>query len=213
MPAGCERVMVDDAIPEEARGGAILAVAGVGVSDRRSQDLRYLRVAMQPGKPIVAAHERVEDGAMVELVRQRQPPSIAGVGVQIREHFVHAAEFGVEHLLELSIAQARQNALGPLRELDFHVERRAVSRVSKRVAESRVRLVQGVPWRPEAVEIEGRRSDVPLRELGEGLATASERAQIAIAILVLNSLELADHVVDPLFEARFARGLPHETDG
>ena len=100
---------------------------------------------MQPRQPIVAAHERVEDGAMVELVRQRQPPSVAGVGVQVREHFVHAAELGVEHLLELGIAQARQNALGPLREPDFHVERGAVACVSKRVAQPGVRLVQGVP--------------------------------------------------------------------
>ena len=29
----------------------------------------------------------------------------------------------------------------------------------------------------------------------------------------MNSLELADHVVDPLLEARIARCLPHEADG
>jgi hypothetical protein len=52
-----------------------------------------------------------------------------------------------------------------------------------RIAQSGERLVEGVPWRPEAVEIERGGADVTLRQRRECLAAALECAEITIACL------------------------------
>ena len=156
VTAGREGVVTDDAIPEERRGGSIVAIAGVGVTHGRSQELRHLGVAVQTGEPILAAGERVDDRAVVELVRERQPAPIARIGVEVGEHLVHAAELGVEHLLKLRAVETRENPPGPSRELDLDVERRAVVGIAVCIAQPGKGLVQRVPRRPEAVQIEGR---------------------------------------------------------
>jgi hypothetical protein len=149
---------------------------------------------------------------MIELVRQSQPSTVAGVGKQVGRHLGHPAEFGVQHLLELRVAEARQYLLGPGRELDFHLEGRAVAGMAIRIAQAGERLVKRVPRRPEAVEIEIRRSDVAFRDLVECLATAGESAEIPVAVLVLNGLQLADHVVGAFLEPSISGRFPHQAD-
>src|SRR4029077_11261471 len=75
------------------------------------------------------------------------------------------------------------------------------------------RLVQRVPRRPEAVEVEGRRSDRPLRQLVEGLASPGARAEIAVAVPVLDGFQLADDIVGAFLETSIAGGGPHQADG
>ena len=52
------------------------------------------------------ALERLDEGAVLEGVREPQPALVAGVGVEVHQHFVHAAEFGVQHSLDLAVVQA-----------------------------------------------------------------------------------------------------------
>ena len=138
VPAGREGVVAHDAIPEEGRRRPVVTIAGVRVADRRPEELRHLRVAVQAVQPILAVRERVEHRAVIELVREREPAAIAGIRVQIRQHLVHPAELGVEHLLQLRVAERGEHALGPRRELHLDVQRRAVApRTCRRRADRR----------------------------------------------------------------------------
>ena len=121
--------------------------------------------------------ERIGERAMLEPVRQVEPALVARVGVEIGEHLVHAAVLGVEHLLNLRVAERREHALGPLGELDLDVERGAVAGVAIRVAQPGERLVQRVPGRPQAVQVEAARADVALGHRGPTLRGRLERAR------------------------------------
>ena len=114
---------------------------------------------------------------MLEPIRQVEPPLVAGVDVEIGEHLVHAAVLRVEHLLNLRVGERREHALGPRGELRLDGERGLVAGVAIRVAQPGVRLVQRVPRRPEAVEVERGRTNLALRDLRERLAPVLERAQ------------------------------------
>ena len=81
---------------------------------------------------------------------------------------------------------------------DLDVERRLVARVAIRVAQAGERLVQRVPRRPQAVEVEAARLDLAPRDGGERLAAVLERAQVAVAVLVLHFLQLAHEIVGAL---------------
>ena len=70
--------------------------------------------------------------------------------------------------------------------------------------------MQRVPWRPHAVEIERTRANIPLGHFGELLPATLDRAQIAVAILVLHFLHLFDEIVRPLFESRIAGRRVHQ---
>ena len=105
--------------------------------DRRAENLRHLRVAVQAVETILATHERIEHRTVIELVRQRQPASVAGIRVEIGQHLVHAAEFGVEHLLQLRVGERCEHSFGPRGELHLDVERGPVPGVSICVAQTR----------------------------------------------------------------------------
>ena len=66
-----------------------------------------------------------------------------------------------------------------------YVERGAAVRVPVGVAQPGKRLVQRVPQRPEAVQIEVGRTDIAPRHVGKRLAHALQRAGEAITVLVL----------------------------
>src|SRR5215510_5301565 len=57
VAAGGEAVMIDDRIPEEARGGAVTLIAGVSVARQVALNLRNLRVAVQPRQDVLPARE------------------------------------------------------------------------------------------------------------------------------------------------------------
>ena len=150
---------------------------------------------------------------MLELVREIEPALVAGVGEQIRHHLVHAAELAGQHALDGRIVHRRQIRLGPAAELDGDVERGLVAGVAIGIAQAGERLVQRVPRRPQAVEIEVRRLDVALRDLGERFLHSGQRAREAVAVGVLAGLDLGDEVVGALLEARIAGGRVHQADG
>ncbi len=122
---------------------------------------------MLAAEVVLVALERLGEGAMLELVGEIQPAFVAGVGVEIGEDLVHAAELGVEHALDLGVAHSGQNALGPGGELDFELERGPVAGETVGIAQAGVGLVQRVPRRPHAVEVETAGADVALGDLLE----------------------------------------------
>src|SRR5262249_48881390 len=149
-----EAVMIDDRIPEEARGGAVTLIAGVSVARQVALNLRNLRVAVQPRQDVLPARERLQHRAMIEAGREIEPTLVARIGVEIGHHFVHSPELSVEHLLQLRLVKLGENPFGPGGVLDLYFERRAIARVAVSVAQPRVGLVQHIPWRPETVQIE-----------------------------------------------------------
>src|SRR5262249_27247537 len=95
---------------------------------------------------------------------------------------------------------------------DFDVECGLIAGVAVRIAQTRERLVQGVPRRPEPIQIEVCRADVALRDFRERFLHAGERSREAVAVLVLNGFQFADDVVGALLELRVAGRGVHQTD-
>src|SRR4051794_36238040 len=129
-------------------------------------------------KVVLVPLERVGELVMLEAVREYEPAAIARVGIEIGEHLVHAAVLRIEHPRHLLVAHGREHALRPRRELRLDVERRLVARISIGVAKPGVRLVQGVPRRPEPVQVEAAGTNVTARYGGPRLTPSFERAEI-----------------------------------
>ena len=210
VPAAREAVVLHHAIPEEPRGEQIGGRVRVQKAGGRAEDLGDLRVGVRAGEVVLMAFERLEERAVLELVGERKPTRVARVGIQVAQHLIHAAELGVHHVLQLRVVQPGEDALGPGGELDLDSERRAVSGVTICVAQSGVRLVQRVPGRPLSVQIECGGANFTPSQLAEGLLPSFQRAQVAIAVRVLDFFQLPHDVIRPLLEARVARGGPHQ---
>src|SRR5207253_1852658 len=113
-------------------------------------------------------------------------------------------------------AEGRQNSFRPFRKLDLDVQGRAVTCVAPGIAEARVDLMLDVPRRPHAVQVEAAGTDDAFAELlKQGLPVnpvpIHESAQIAVALGILNELELVNDVIGAFFEARVAGGRPSQT--
>ena len=91
---------------------------------------------------------------VIEAPREIEPALIARVSIEIREHLVHAAKLGIEHLLSLFGSKFGKNSFGPGGELYFQFQRGAVPGKTVSIAKSRVSLVQRIPGRPETIQIE-----------------------------------------------------------
>jgi len=215
VAAGGEAVVERHLVPEEGGGGEVGLPARVGVARERADQLRHERVAVLPGQDVLAPRERADDGLVVEAVGERQPPLVAGVGVQVHEDLVHPPELGVQHPLRLAGVERGQQPLGPHGEPHLDLERLAVAGEAVGVAQPRVDLVQDVPGRPEAIQVEAAGADDPLGKLHHpDLAVHSVavglRPDVAVALLVLNGLQFAHEVVGALLEAGVARRRIHQ---
>src|ERR1700753_3832518 len=155
---------------------------------------------------------------MLELVGELEPAGIIGVDVEIGEAFVHAAELGGEHLLNLIVVEGGEDFFDPGGELDFDVEGGAVSSEAVGVAQSGEELVFDIPGGPEAVEVEAAGANLTLAQILEAdLAVDAfcvhERADVAVFLRSLDLLQFGDEVVNPLLEAYVAGGCVHHADG
>src|SRR5690349_14068367 len=115
---------------------------------------------MEASEAILMAHERIQDRAMIELMRKGEPTGIAGIGIEIGENLGHAAEFCIEHALELRVAEFGEDAFGPGGEFDFEFEGEMIAGVTIGIAQPGVVFVEDVPGRPEAIEIESAGANV-----------------------------------------------------
>ncbi len=217
VAAGREAVVPRHLVPEEPGRHAVRLVPRVEVAHERPEQFRHLRVAVLAGEDVLTPRERVDDRAVREPVRKRQPPAVAGVGIEVGRHLVHPAELGVQHPLKLRVAQPGQDALGPCGVLDLDVQRRPVAREAVGVPQPGVDLVEHIPGRPEAVQVEAARVDGALRErlverLRRHAVPVELRADVPVAVRVLDGLQLAHQVIRPRLESRVARRCPHQAD-
>ena len=211
VTAGGEGMMLRHLIPEEARGQEVGRGAGIHEALHRSEQLGDLGVAVRAAQVVLVALQRLDERPVLELVGEAEPTLVTRVGVQVGHHFVHAAEFGIQHVLDLCVVEPRENPLRPRRELDLDGERGGVTRVAVRVAQARVHLVQGVPRGPFPVQVEGG-ADFAAGEGRERLAPSLERREVAVAVSALHGRELLDHVRRALFQPDVAGGPPHQAD-
>ena len=94
VAAGGEGVVVDDAIPEERRGASVVRGRRHRHSARRADQLRHLRVAVQAVERVFAALSGSRTALCSNLYERFEPALVAGVGIKIGHHLVHAAELG-----------------------------------------------------------------------------------------------------------------------
>ena len=197
-------MVLRNAIPEERCRDEIRPVARILVARRGAEQLRDLTVDVLSGEVVLMAREGIRKGVVLESTRERQPARVAGVDIQVGEHLVHPAVLGVEHLCNLGVVERPQHVSRPLGEAHFDLERRSIPGVAIGVAQSGEGLVQRVPGRPEPIEIEGCRSDLPARERRKCLSPALQRAQIAVALFGLHRREIADEILRSVLEPPIA---------
>jgi hypothetical protein len=73
-------VVLDHAVPEEARRHEVGRVARVGKPVRRTDELGHLGVAVRAGQVVLVALERPDERLVLELVGQAEPALVARVG-------------------------------------------------------------------------------------------------------------------------------------
>ena len=210
VAAGGEAVMLGDLVPEERGSHQVGWVPGIDEPLQRPDELGDLRVAVRAAEVVLVTLQRLDEHVVLELVGEPQPALVAGVGVEVRQHLVHAAELRVQHSLDLGVVQPGEDPLGPRRESRLHGQRGAVAGEPIRVAQPRVGLVQRVPRRPFAVQVEGSGTNLTFRQRVERPPAAFQGAQVAVAVLVLHRFQLSHDVVRALPEARVPGGRPHQ---
>ena len=153
--------------------------------------------------------ERRREGLVLEALRQQKPAHASGVGVEISKDLVHAAVLCIQHPLHLRLIQRRQHALGPFskRRLDF--QRQRVGGVTIRIAQSGVGLVQRIPRRPEAIQIETAGLDLAFGQSCERVTKSFQRANVSVAVFALHDFQFAHDVVGSGLEPHVAGGLVH----
>src|ERR1035438_4258365 len=72
-----------------------------GVPPGRADDLRNVRIHVQPGERVVAQSQWIEEALLGETVAGPGPTVVAGSGGQIVEHLVHTAVFGFQDILHV----------------------------------------------------------------------------------------------------------------
>ncbi len=210
MTAGGEAVVLNDRVPEKAGGDDVTRFARISIAVHRADELGHLRVGVLACEDILVTFERLDEGAMFEAVGKVKPAFVACVGIKIGQHFIHAAELGVQHLLILGFGKPGKNPLGPFGELYLDFESGTVARMAICVAQTGKRFMQDIPRCPKPVEVEAARADVSLSHGFPAFPAPLQCTEIAVAVFVLDFLEFLYDIVRSLFETRISRGGPHQ---
>ena len=151
---------------------------------------------------------------VLELVREVEPAPVPGVGVEVHHDLVHARRTRCRACVWIC-ASSRPERIPSAHAANSSSTSSAVpvARVAVGVPEPGEGLVQRVPGRPLAVEVERRRADLSLGQLTEAPAAALQSHQVSVAVGVLHVLQLVHDVVRPLLEALVAPGGVHEAHG
>src|SRR3546814_15674817 len=97
---------------------------------------------------------------VIEKLGHRQPPLVVGARIEFGEAFVDAAIFAGQNLLNLLGSQRGHHALEIAGEAGRDVERLAIAPRAMDVEQAREYFVDGIEWRPRAVEVETDRKRV-----------------------------------------------------
>src|SRR3546814_15391280 len=100
-----------EAFREEGAVGGGRGLACQFMASRVAAQLRLLRFGMERGGRVLARRERSEHALGIEEFGHRQPPPVAGPGVELGEAFVDPAIFTGEDILDLLFRQAGKDAL------------------------------------------------------------------------------------------------------
>ena len=146
---GAIRTFADHFLPKIFRNVAIAAIAGKFVIAGRGDHLRNMRIDVQTLQFIAMGGERIEEGFLVETLRDFEIVIFAGNGVEVAEHFSHAAEFSAEHTLHVLVAERTGIACGPASHFLTHVEGLLVVAINVHVEQSSHDFVDGIKRRPD----------------------------------------------------------------
>src|SRR5262249_21705882 len=153
-PAGRVTVMQRNRVPEEFRRRSVCLVSGVDVARQIANKLWHLGVTVQACQDVFVSRQWITHRLMIEMMGKIQPTLVTSVGVEVGEDLWHAAKLSVEHLLGLRFIKLRENGLGPGGKLSLDFQCCSIAGVAISVAQTCKSLVQRVPRRPHAVEIE-----------------------------------------------------------
>ena len=78
----------------------------------------------------------------------KEPARVSGVCIEIDHDLVHAAEFGVQHALDLAGIEGCKDVFRPFRELDLDFQGCLISSEAEGIPQAGIGLMQSVPGRP-----------------------------------------------------------------
>ena len=130
---------------EEPRGRAIPGVATQFVHALVADELRHLRVGMQPVERIAPLGQRIEHPVVCEAPREAEVLRFTSEHADVGEYLGHAAVLRVEHVLHHVVTHSTRGVPRPFRERDEHRQCARRCGVNVRVAQAGEDLVHGVP--------------------------------------------------------------------
>jgi hypothetical protein len=210
VAADGHRAVLDHGLPEECGGLLHVLVVRQFADALEADHLRDLGVRVQAGQLVLVLFERLQDGLVRELQRQRHVARIARHRGDVGQHLVHAAMLAPEHGLHLRVAQAAGQAQRPVGQRDQHRLRVLVAGVAVGVAQAGVDLVQVIPGHPLAVDREVVGVELAGGDIAPGRAAAGDAAQVAVAVRLLRALEFRDEVVEAFLDGGVAGRGEHQ---
>ena len=207
-----EGAAADDAFHE--RVDAVLGggFAGELILAGEADEFGHLGVAVFTVEFVAALFQRTEDRVVVEDgSREGEVARVAGVGGEVGEDLVEAAELGFEDFLGLGVAEFFVDAGEVVGEAAFDLEGLAVAGDAVGVAQAGEDLVQGVVGDPLVVE--GKSGGFDLAGAEVFVDAFGDRKDVAVAVGRLAGGEFGDDVVHALKRAGVAGGGVVECEG
>ena len=156
-------------------------------------------------------HQRIKNLFVVKALGKGQIMLISGDRKKMCERLGHPAVLSPEHVLELRFVQVISPLLGPVGELNHHLQRLFVVGVEIDIKQAGEGLVKDIPRDITT-------SDAPFVSLQVATVDVlpdlgTDGAGVAIAMLLLGFGDFADHVIDAFLEALVARTGVHQGQG
>ena len=117
-----------------------------------------------------------------------------GIGI----HLVHAAKLVAQHRLHALIVKRSYDSKPPVAEFKEHIPGSLVPGVHPCVTQSGIRLVHIVPWHP----VLPYKVNIPFSQLVPQPGSIGHTTHIAVAVCVLTTLKLRDHIVHTFLKLR-----------
>ena len=207
VAANRDAAIVHNSIPEIFRALHIGFVVREFCNARKAHDLRDLRICMYVREVVIPGRHRIQKPLVSPAFGLVQVLLFLGQRISVGINFSHATVFRAEHRFHLRIVESSRNRESPVAQCEKHVLRLFVTRIDIGIAQARIELVDIVPRHP--ITILGTR--ITVLELEPHRFAVRHAADIALeirflGILVLNRLELAQHVFQAFFHQFVATG-------
>jgi len=194
--------LAGDFIPEVFGDVAVIRLARELVVTRGGNHLRDVRVDVQAFEFVAMRGQRIEEPFLIEALGHVQVIFFSGHGVEVREHFSHAAVLGSEDSLHVVIAERAGVVTNPVRHALGDFERLLICGVDEHIEVAGHDFVDGVERRPHALTI-----TQAIEELDRKRAEVS-----AVVQAFLTFRQFSDDRVSILFQILIAGARVHERD-